>query len=236
METNNGNHSHENHLFVWLGAGFALLAVGVAVSTYVIPLAAGSYTGSPLRQLYTVLLVLWPLFFLLQAVFASSNQLRNHRSFGMAGISLATALEFAGCAVMITALEDSRASGANAGGLAGTASSFVGLLMFIVFFAWAMVRRRRIDVHKRMQLLATLALMQQVTTEVTMVPSVDTSFLLSVVVLAIVSIRDFYIRQRVHSVYLAGGLVLLVVQGGPWLWVNSALWRGIVDGVLVFGR
>lgn len=237
METAGSNRGSDNTLFVWLGACFALLALGVFISSWFVPLTDGGTQGVAVQQLYNILLLVWPLFFLLQVSLASAGHTRQHRSFGMVGISLATAVQFAGCAALITILENARAQGLHALDLANnsTGNGFAGLLLFTVFFAWAVLRRRRIDVHKRMMLLATLALLQQPASALVFIP-LPPHLLLSAAVLAIVCIRDWCVHKHVHPVYLAGGGVLLAVQGLRSLWVGSPLWQTIVDAILVFGQ
>ena len=130
-----------------------------------------------MQHLYNILLLLWPLFFLLQASLATNGRSRQHRSFGM-----------------------------------------------------AVIRRRRIDVHKRLMLLATVALMQQPVSEIGFIPLIPPPhFLLIVVVLTIISLRDLHVRGHIHPVNLAGGGVLLAIQGLQYCWTGSPLWQSLVD-------
>ncbi len=93
------------------------------------------------------------------------------------------------------------------------------------------VIRRRIDVHKRLMLLATVALMQQPVSEIGFIPQIPPHFLLIVVVLAIISLRDLHVRGHIHPVNLAGGGVLLAIQGLQYWWMGSPLWQSLVDGL-----
>ena len=90
---------------------------GRITASCLIPVVSGRYQGAAVQHLYNILLLLWPLFFLLQASLATNGRSRQHRSFGM-----------------------------------------------------AVIRRRRIDVHKRLMLLATVALMQQPVSEIGFIP------------------------------------------------------------------
>jgi len=51
-----------------------------------IPVVSGRYQGAAVQHLYNILLLLWPLFFLLQASLATNGRSPQHRSFGMAVI------------------------------------------------------------------------------------------------------------------------------------------------------
>ena len=148
-----------------------------------IPVVSGRYQGAAVQHLYNILLLLWPLFFLLQASLATNGRSRQHRSFGM-----------------------------------------------------AVIRRRRIDVHKRLMLLATVALIQQPVSGIGFIPLIPPHFLLIVVVLAIISLRDLHVRGHIHPVNLAGGGALLAIQGLQYWWMGSPLWQSLVDGLLVFGE
>ena len=93
------------------------------------------------------------------------------------------------------------------------------------------VIRRRIDVHKRLMLLATVALMQQPVSEIGFIPQIPPHFLLIVVVVAIISLRDLHVRGHIHPVNLAGGGALLAIQGLQYWWMGSPLWQSLVDGL-----
>lgn len=238
MEAAGSNDVNHDRFFVWLAALLAVVAVVAFVASWFVPVLDERYRDAPIQHLYNLLLLVWPLFFLLQASLATAGNSRQHRSLGMAGISLATAVEFAGCASLIKVLESARADGLGAVDLANASggAGFAGLLLFTVFFAWAVIRRRRIDVHKRMMLLATLALMQQPASGLTFIPLLPAHVLFTTLVLAIVSARDWHVRKHVHPVYLVGGGVLLALQGSRFLWAGSTLWQTIVDAILVFGQ
>ena len=85
-------------------------------------------------------------------------------------------------------------------------------------------------------LLATVALMQQPVSEIGFIPLIPPHFLLIVVVVAIISLRDLHVRGHIHPVNLAGGGALLAIQGLQYWWMGSPLWQSLVDGLLVFGE
>jgi hypothetical protein len=60
--------------------------------------------GSPLVHVHGVLFSSWTLLLLSQTLLVATGRLRNHRAWGLAGISLATAMVFMGLAAAIQTL------------------------------------------------------------------------------------------------------------------------------------
>ena len=87
-------------------------------------------------------------------------------------------------------------------------------------FGMAVIRGRRIDVQ-----------MQQPVSEIGFIPLIPPHFLLIVVVLTIISLRDLHVRGHIHPVNLAGGGALLAIQGLQYWWMGSPLWQSLVDGL-----
>src|SRR5687767_4521833 len=84
--------------YVWMAGACAAIAFGGFAPTYWLQLAPGTFVGSPLLHLHGLLFSAWPLFFLLQTLLVARGRLTSHRSWGLAGISLATAMVLVGFA------------------------------------------------------------------------------------------------------------------------------------------
>src|SRR5258705_206912 len=72
--------------------------------TYFMPLAKGSFSATPVIHVHGIIFFAWSLFFVFQTWLAASGRLTRHRSVGMIGISLATAMTIFGFLVGGSAL------------------------------------------------------------------------------------------------------------------------------------
>jgi hypothetical protein len=90
--------------YVWMAAACAVVAFGGFAPTYWLQLPAGPFVGSPLVHIHGVLFSSWTLPLLSQTLLVANGRLRNHRAWGPAGISLATAMVFMGLAAAIQTL------------------------------------------------------------------------------------------------------------------------------------
>ena len=92
--------------YVTMAAIFAAIAFSGFFMTYWVQVAQGSFTGGPMLHLHGLLFSLWTLFFLSQALLVANGRLRTHRTWGLLGISLATAMLVTGLAVAIEGERD----------------------------------------------------------------------------------------------------------------------------------
>jgi hypothetical protein len=147
--------------YVGMAWVFIAIAFGGFFETYWLQLARGTFVrGTPLLHLHGLLFSFWTLFFLSQTLMVSSGRLRSHRTWGLLGISLATAMVFTGLGVAIQGLQDRLA-----GGYGDTARAFMivpvsAITLFAGFFAAAIANLRRSEWHKRLMLVATASLLQ----------------------------------------------------------------------------
>jgi hypothetical protein len=99
------------HFYVWMTAACTLLAFGAFAPTYWLQLPAGTFVGSPLLHIHGVLFSSWTLLLLSQALLIANGRLDHHRAWGLAGISLATAMVVIGLAAAIQTLTIGLAAG-----------------------------------------------------------------------------------------------------------------------------
>lgn len=211
--------------YVWMAGVCVLIAFGGFVPTYWSRLATGTFGGAPILHIHGALFFAWTLFFLLQTTLVALGRTPDHRAWGLAGISLATAMA---CSVVLAAINSMRV--ADTIGMVEQARrfSFVslsGVVLFAGFLTLAIVHVRRSEWHKRLMLLAMIPLMHAATARVFMTlfappdakgpPPVFVSIPPGVAVdLLIVAamVYDWRTRGRPHGVYLAGGALLLANQ------------------------
>ncbi len=146
--------------YITMAAIFAFVAFSGFFLTYWMPVARGTFSGSPMLHMHGLLFSLWTLFFLSQAILVANGGLRHHKAWGLAGISLATAMVLVGITVAVHGLGRRLEFGY---GDAARAFAFVPVsaaLLFGGLVAAAIANWRNPEWHKRLMLVATGALLQ----------------------------------------------------------------------------
>ena len=146
--------------YVWMAAACAVIAFGGFAPTYWLQLPAGTFVGSPLVHIHGALFSSWTLLLLSQTLLVANGRLRNHRAWGLAGISLATAMVFMGLAAAIQTLTTGLRAGYGDHSRAFLILPVSGMLLFAGFFIAAITNIQRPETHKRLMLLATITLLQ----------------------------------------------------------------------------
>lgn len=239
--------------YVWMSGACLLIAVLGFMPTYFLPLAHGTFTAEPVVHIHGVILFSWVIFLFTQSLLVASGRTIAHRSWGMLGIAIATALVF-----IVTTVVSLRISQVSQPGqppaLAHDVRAFEWpiiseLLFFIPVFTLAIVKVRRPETHKRLLLLATITMLGapvgrlfgllfapppdpnpaviQVPPVFVLIPPALIADLLILVAIA----YDWRTRGRPHPVWLIGGAVslLLILTAVPvsgsdtWQTIATAL-------------
>jgi hypothetical protein len=204
---------------------FVLLAFTGFIPTYFAKVASGTFGGAPVLHIHGALFFTWTLFFFMQTVLVASGRTPDHRSWGMAGIALATAMA---CTVVLAAINSMRV--ASAIGMVNEARRFsfvslTGVTLFAGFLTLAMVFVKRSEIHKRLMLLTMIPLVHAAMGRVFLTlfappdvkgpppvfVSVPPGLAVDLLIVAAI-VYDWRTRGRPHPVYLAGGAVLIADQ------------------------
>jgi len=234
--------------FVWMAVACAFIAFAGFAPTYWLQLPAGTFVGSPLLHLHGLLFSAWTIYLLLQTILAARGRLTRHRSWGLLGISLATAMVFVGFAVandvLATRLEAGYGDAARAFHIASI--SMITLFGGFVFVAILCVSRP--EIHKRLMLLATVSMLAPAIARVLFalrvgigpglrpglgpprtVESVLMPALIADALIVAGVIYDMRTRGRPHPAYLIGGAILLAVQVLRLPLSTTPWWFAIAD-------
>ena len=211
--------------YVCMAGIFVLIAFGGFIPTYWAKLATGSFTGAPILHLHGAIFFVWTLFFFVQTALVASGRTIYHRSWGLAGISLATAMVFT---AVLAAINSIRVAGMI--GMADEARRFAyvslsAAVLFGGFVGAAIVWAKRPEIHKRLMLLAMIPLMHAAFARVFAAmfapadakgpPPVFVSVppgLAMDLLLVSAMVYDWRTRGRPHPVYWIGGALLLADQ------------------------
>lgn len=238
--------------YITMAAIFALVAILGFAPSFWLKLPSRTFAGSPMLLLHGLLFTLWTLFFLSQAVLVANGRLRNHKAWGLAGISLATAMVFVGLAVAIAGLERRLALGYGDAARAFAIVPFTLALVFGGLVAWAMANWRRPEWHKRLMLIATASLLQPAIArflflaqgagdaaarQVGPPPAVEFTmiggFIADLFIVAAI-IHDWKVRGRPHPAYVWGFAAVLAFQLPRAFVSRTEAWQDFADFLVRF--
>jgi hypothetical protein len=247
-------HDAMRWFYVWMAGACALIAFGGFAPTYWLQLAPGTFVGSPLLHLHGLLFSAWTLFFLLQTTLVAMGRLGSHRTWGLAGVSLATAMVLVGFAAADEVLTRRLAAGFGDRARAFHIVSTSMAALFGVFVCGAIVSVRRAEIHKRLMLLATITVLPPAIARVFFamnvgmgagirpglgaprtVESVLMAGLIADLLIVVAIAYDWRTRGRVHPTYLIGGGVIVAVQCLRAPLSTTQWWYAIADFLARFG-
>jgi FtsH-binding integral membrane protein len=202
----------------WFFTGMALAAVltvfvGFARSYY-FRSAFGGPPLPPLVHLHGVLFTAWILLFVTQTSLVAASRVDLHRRLGVFGIVLAVVMVIVGYAVATESVRRGSTPG-TLPPLAFLALPLGAVLAFAILVALGVYNRRRSETHKRLMLLATIALLAPAIARMQLgsapfgpaVPMVGT-----VLFVAACVVYDRAAHGRVHPAFAWGGALLMRVR------------------------
>jgi hypothetical protein len=230
--------------YAWMAATCLAIAVIGFMPTYFAPMVQGSFVGPTLLHIHGLIFFSWTALFCVQTWLVASGGVLAHRTWGMLGIAIATAMIFS---VLVTVAV--RANEGEALGIAQQARTFAwvqvgGMLFFAAVFTLAIVNLKKADVHKRLMLLGTISLLDAPIArwfitffappaEPGAPPAVPPVFvtippaLVADLLLVAAIVYDWRTRGKPHPVYLIGGAALLVFQLTRPLIAETEAWQAV---------
>jgi hypothetical protein len=217
--------------------------------TYWLPLARGSFSSAPVVHFHGLLFFTWTFYFAFQSWLAASGRTAWHRSLGIFGVSLATAMVIFGIMVSIEAMRRSAAIGQTDAGIAFAIVPLSGIAFFAVVFALAVGTTRRPETHKRLMLLAGISLLDAAVARwfITFlappgqlgpppVPVTIPPALIAYLLLVVAIVYDWRRLGRPHPVYVYGGVALVALKLSNWPISLTAGWHAFAGGLLAMAQ
>jgi hypothetical protein len=217
--------------------------------TYWLPLAEGSFASTPVVHFHGLLFFTWTLYFAFQTWLPASGRTARHRSLGVIGVSLATAMTIFGFLVAVNAMKRSAAIGQLDAGIAFAIVPLSGILFFAVVFALAIANTRRPEIHKRLMLLAGISILDAAVARWFLtfpaapgplgpppVPVTIGPALVAYLLLVVAIVADWRTRGRPHPVYIYGGAALLAMKLLNWPISTTAAWHSLAGGILALAQ
>ncbi len=234
--------------YVWTAGAAVLVAFAGFAPTFWLQVPVGTFVGSPLLYLHGLLFSGWTVYFLAQTVIAARGRIARHRAWGLLGISLATAMVCVGVAAADETLIRRLAAGYGDRARAFHIASISMIALFGALVAAAVATVTRPEIHKRLMLLSTAAVIPPAIARVFFAvnagiapglrpglgpPRTIESILAPTLVadLFIVAgiVHDWRTRGRPHPAYLIGGGMIVAVQvlRGPLS--TTPWWYAVAD-------
>lgn len=246
--------------YVWMAAACFAIAVLGFMPTYFVPMAQGRLAAPPLVHIHGIILFAWVAFFWTQTWLVSRGRVLAHRSWGLLGIAIVTAMVFVVIAIVSLRVTQAALPGQPAN-LPHDIKAFAwvsigGLAFFVPVFVAAIVNIRRPEAHKRLLLLGTISLLPAPIARwflVLLAPAPDPNAppyppglpqitpppvamtvgpaLVADLLLIAAIAYDWRTRGRPHPVYLIGGAVLLLIQLTAVPVSESAAWQATAAAI-----
>ena len=171
----------------------------------------------------------WVVFFIVQSALIRSHNVRVHRRLGWFGVGLAVAVVVLGAWTSASMVRFSIEHKDPFNSTAFTIVQVMDLACFAVPFALAIYWRKKPELHRRLVLVASCALLDAALGRFPELPLVFSPAGVDALI-CLGAIRDLIVERRVHKVYLYALPILIVCQvaametfvhASPW-WMNVA--------------
>jgi hypothetical protein len=208
-----------------MAVAFLLTAFAGFAQTYFLK---GFYHTPPLTLLvhmHGLVFTAWLIMLLVQTALVASHRVDLHRRLGVIGALLAAIMIPIG---VMTALASARRGMAPPGldPLMFLIIPLGSVAMFAGFVGAALWKRRDREIHRRLMLLGTISIMAPAIARMPFVAlrPAFASYLALLFVLAAI-IYDWRSRGRVHSIYIWGGLIILLSSPMRFGIGHTSVWK-----------
>ena len=239
--------------YVWMSGICLAIAILGFVPTYFAPILQGTFAAEPVVHIHGMILFAWVSLLFAQSLLVARGHIIAHRTWGMLGVSIATAIVFITLAVV--SLRIAQASGpGQPQAVAHAVRAFEWpivseLLFFTSVFILAIVWLRRPETHKRLLLLATISFLgapigrwfrvflapaSPPGASDVAVPPVSVLVgpsLVGNLLIVVAIVHDWRTRGRPHPVYLIGGAALLLLELTAVPVSETRVWQAVATAI-----
>ncbi|MEK7316939.1 MAG: hypothetical protein AAB011_12220 [Candidatus Eisenbacteria bacterium] len=184
---------------------------------------------SPLLILHGILFTSWILLFLVQVRLVAAKRTDIHRKLGVAAAMLAVVMPAVGALAAITSAKKGFTPPNGPPALVFLMIPLADMILFSTLTALGLYFRRRSDIHKRLMLLATLAILTPAIARIWFIrPLGFPGFLLLTDLFIVTCIVADRIRNgRFHPTFVWGGLCIIVSQPLRLLLAGTPAWHAV---------
>jgi hypothetical protein len=222
-----GVRAEGRYFYVWMAAAFVLVAFGGFIPTYWAPVAAGTFAKSSIIHIHGMLMFTWVSFYFVQTALVAGGRTIDHRNWGLAGISLFTAIL---CMILVSeavVLKESEAHGMGEAARRFAAVTLCAWPLMAGLFIAAIVNIKRPETHKRIMTLLMIGMLTPAIARVFITflapPGAVTGgppppfvsippALVADLFLVVAMVHDWRTRGKPHAAYVIGGTIMLLQQ------------------------
>ena len=206
------------------------LAIGGFSITYLSPMLEGTSRPPLLLHLHAAVFTSWLLLCRVQSCLVEAGRVRLHRTLGVAGFLLVPLMIASGARVALTSTAGFVADGAGDAARAFLLVPLSDLVLFAGLVAFGLAYRRRPEIHRRLMLLATAALLPPAIARafipLGVVSTWPSTFAADLFLVAAVG-RDLWLDRRIHPAHRWAAVGILGVHILRELSADSAVWLSI---------
>ncbi len=214
---------------------FALTAVGAALigfsTTYFLPVMSGQFGGPTIAHLHGLLFFGWIALLLVQVMLARQGRLRTHQRLGLLALPWAVGMTATGIGVGMFAVRRDLAAGTGELAYSQLVGVVTAMSILVLYVGIAFATRRKPAWHKRMILLATIAVLWPAWFRwrhlLPWIPRPDIwlAVILSDSLILAAALRDRLRFGRVHPAWLIFGTLLIAEHVAELFLFDSSAWR-----------
>jgi hypothetical protein len=233
INTRNQSKRYERFFYIGMTLAFVITVFAGFARTFFLRPHFDAQPLIPLLILHGIVFSSWLVLFLIQTTLVAANRTRIHRRLGIAGAVIATLMVVIGTiTAIIRAKGPSPVPGVNP--LSFLTIPLGDILMFALIVGAGFYFRRRSDVHKRLMLLATIAILPAAVARLPVAfiqqggPLVF--FGLTDLFIVPLLLYDFATRGRPHRATVLGGSLIVLshplrlIIGSTHAWLVFATW------------
>lgn len=229
-----GRRRRERLFYTGMSAAFILLVFAGFARTYYLRPYFGTPALTPLLHLHGIIFTAWVVLLLAQTSLVAAGRTGTHRRLGVAGGALAALMLLVGTATAIIRARVIEVPPGSPSPLVFLTIPLGDMLVFGLLVGAGFYYRRRLDVHKRLMLLATISILPAAAARLPF------AFIQETGPLAFFGIPDLFLipclgydlltRGRFHRATVLGGLLIVVslplrlFVGGTQAWLTFAEW------------
>ncbi len=218
--------------FFLAAACFTLvIAITGFAKTFFAPLVRGAFEAPAVVYVHAAALFGWMLLFVTQAALVQWRRPALHRRLGWVALALAAVVVWSTVRIGVSAMHKGLADGAGPTAVSELVGICSTMLIYMLLIALAIAFRRRPDTHKRLILLATIAILWPAWFRFrhyfpgVPFPEIVFAIIAADALVVVAMLQDRLRLGRVHPVNLWGGSALIAEQSLEAAMFDSPAWR-----------
>jgi hypothetical protein len=208
--------------------------------TFILPSARGTFIAPAVIYVHGGLLFLWTILLVTQSMLIQMRKVKLHRLLGFLSLGLVPCVAISTMAAGVYVLKRDLALGGGQIAVSSLVGTFTAPLIFAALVTVAIVYRRRPELHKRLMLLAMIAIIWPAFFRFRhYFPSVAHpefvfGFVLPQSMILLAMLWEKLTLGRVHAVYLTVGLALVAENFAEYYLFDSSGWRVLANWLAGF--